>query len=606
MPHGEMQLIAYGSQDIYLTGNPSITFFKFVYKKHTNFASEYIRQDFTRLPSFNTTSTSKLTCKIDRNGDLINDMYLVYDLPDIYSGPKTEINETIIIPSNPPITSIIPTKSEDDQVGEYFRWVNNLGENIINNVEISLDGQILDRQYGIWLNIWNELTIPKSKQHAYNTMIGNISTCNNPSLYNGNYNGKPGINDNHIPTIPSRRLYIPLPFWFCRNPGLSIPLIALQYNELFVNIEFNQLNDLFTVGNPPVSPEKIFDINYLNNFGNNSFSNNFKTKSGIEDNNLNLRTQFINENYNKNDLFWKFINSTGQNSSSWTQQSYLDINYIFLDEDERRKYAQINHEYLITQVQTSHFILNNVNENLKGNLNTLNLLFQHPVKELIWVLRRNDSKNRNQWNNYTTSLYKFNFNDTENNYGNNFDNPNILGKLTRNLTHTNKNIITSNYIRGIQNGFNSSGDRDNTCLDAFLDTNNYYYSDSDSFNQIDNIMYNAKLLFNGNDRFSVKDNIFFNYLQPYKYHTSTPSPGVNVFSFALNPEDDQPSGTCNMSRIDLVQLEIALRWIRHKKSEELEECENLDLNDGYELFIFATNYNVFKIFGGMGGLVFSN
>ncbi len=195
MPHGEMQLIAYGAQDIYLTGNPSITFFKFVYKKHTNFASEYIRQDFIKSSSFNTNSRSKLKCKIDRNGDLIHDIYLVYDLPNIYSGPETKIdNDDHAIP-------YIPTV-DDTLSGEYFRWINNLGENIIHKVEILIDGQILDEQYGIWLNIWNELTIPKSKRHAYDTMIGNISPLNNPSLYYGNYDPD---DTSIISTIPSRR-----------------------------------------------------------------------------------------------------------------------------------------------------------------------------------------------------------------------------------------------------------------------------------------------------------------------------------------------------------------------------------------------------------------
>ena len=599
MPHGEMQLIAYGAQDIYLTGNPSITFFKFVYKKHTNFASEYIRQDFVTLPNFNTNSTSKLRCKIDRNGDLIHDIYLVYDLPNIYSGPETKIENDINS-----LKHGLPTKVKDNQVGEYFKWINNLGENIINNVEILLDGQVLDRQYGLWLNIWNELTVPKSKRHGYDTMIGNITSCNNPSLYNGNYNPS---NINIIPTIPARRLYIPLPFWFCRNPGLAIPLIALQYNELFVNIEFNQLNDLFTIGNPPISPDKIFNESYLMNFGNNSFSDNFTTLSGIKDNNFNLRKQLISDGYNSFDLFWKFINSSNENSATWPQQAYLDVNYIFLDEDERRKYAQINHEYLITQVQTSHFILNNLDESIKNSVNILNLLFQHPVKELIWVLRRNDAKDRNQWNNYTSSLYNYDFNDSENNFTNKFDNPNVISKPLGpvSLYHTNKNVIQSNYIRGTLNGFNLSSNTINTCIDGYLDTNNYYNRNSDSFNNVNNIMYNAKLMFNGNDRFSSKDNIFFNYLQPYKYHTSTPSPGVNVFSFALNPEDNQPSGTCNMSRIDLIQLELAIRWLS-KKTDASLNCDSVDMYEGYELIIFATNYNVLRILGGMGGLVFSN
>jgi hypothetical protein len=591
MPRGEMQLIAYGSQDIYLTGNPSITFFKFVYKKHTNFASEYIRQDFITLPSYNTNSRSQLKCKIDRNGDLIHDIYLVYDLPDIFSGPESKINELGI-----------PVSEDTTRVGEYFRWIDNLGENIIHTVEILLDGQVLDKQYGLWLNIWNELTIPKSKRHAYDTLIGNISSCNNPSIYNGNYEGKPS-ETNNLPTIPSRRLYIPLPFWFCKNPGLAIPLIALQYNELFINIEFNQLNDLYTVGNPPIAPNKIFDENYLNNFGNNSYSETSGLGTNpITDNNLNLKKQLNDDGFSKFDLFWKFINNTNSNSSSWSQQAYLDVNYIFLDTDERTKYAQINHEYLITQVQTSHFILNNVNESLKGSVNILNLLFQHPVKELIWVLRRNDVDNRNQWNNYTTGLYDFDYNDSQNNYSKDFVNPNTLG-LSRSLFHINKNISTSNYIRGISNGFDETGSRADTCMDGSLDANDYHYRNSDSFNQVNNIMYNAKLVFNGNDRFATKDNVFFNYLQPFKYHTSTPSPGVNVFSFALNPEDDQPSGTCNMSRIDLVQLEVSLRWLFHKSGVN---CDNVDLNEGYELFIFGVNYNVLRILGGMGGLVFSN
>ena len=262
MPNGEMQLIAYGSQDIYLTGNPTITFFKYIYKRHTNFASEYIRQDFEKIPNFNTENQTKVKCKINRNGDLISDIYLVYDLPDIYSGPKMKISNHNKLQIN-------------NSDADYFRWINNLGENIINTVELLIDGQLIDSQYGIWMNIWNELTIDKSKRKSYDMMIGNNSMLNNPSLYNGPYQGKSTFdnNNNNKPTINANRLYIPLPFWFCNNPGSAIPLIALQYNELYVNIEFNKLNDLFTVGNPSVSPEAIFNSEYLNEYGANYETN---------------------------------------------------------------------------------------------------------------------------------------------------------------------------------------------------------------------------------------------------------------------------------------------------------------------------------------------
>ena len=222
MPNGEMQLIAYGSQDIYLTGNPTITFFKYMYQRHTNFATEYIRQDFESIPNFNTENKTKAKCKINRNGDLISDIYLVYDLPDIYSGPKMTVS-----------TNKINLEVSNDYV-DYFRWINNLGENIINTVELLIDGHLIDSQYGIWMNIWNELTIDKSKRKSYDMMIGNNSMLNNPSLYHGPYVGKSTLSNNeevnNKPTINANRLYIPLPFWFCHNPGLSIPLIALQYN----------------------------------------------------------------------------------------------------------------------------------------------------------------------------------------------------------------------------------------------------------------------------------------------------------------------------------------------------------------------------------------
>ena len=151
MPHGEMQLVAYGAQDIYLTGNPSITFFKFVYKKHTNFATEYIRKDFESIPNFNTENRTKVRCNIERNGDLISDIYLVYDLPNIFSTPKMTLTSSEIQ---------IPTSA-----GEYFRWIQNLGENIIEKVELLFDGHLIDIIQSMD-ECLNELTIPKSKRES--------------------------------------------------------------------------------------------------------------------------------------------------------------------------------------------------------------------------------------------------------------------------------------------------------------------------------------------------------------------------------------------------------------------------------------------------------
>ena len=588
MPNGEMQLIAYGSQDIYLTGNPTITFFKYMYQRHTNFATEYIRQDFESLPNFNTENKTKAKCKINRNGDLISDIYLVYDLPDIYSGPKMTVS-----------TNKINLEVSDDDV-DYFRWINNLGENIINTVELLIDGHLIDSQYGIWMNIWNELTIDKSKRKSYDMMIGNNSMLNNPSLYHGPYVGKSTLSNNeevnNKPTINANRLYIPLPFWFCYNPGLSIPLIALQYNELYVYIEFNQLNDLFTVGNPPVSPEAIFNTNYLNEYG-----ANYETDVGPSKNpnNLNLSADLSSNGYSKSNLFYRYINGTKNNNSSWKQNCYLDVNYVFLDKEERTKFANISHEYLITQVQSNHFILNNnTSESISGSKNTLNLLFNHPLKELVWVIRRTDVDKRNQWNNYTINTYEYDLYDNKNNYLKNFANSVTKpGSITNpDYYHTVKIFNILNSSQGIGTGFNDVSNIKDSSINTYYDINDFTNRNSDCFNNIENIMYSAKLVFNGNDRFSLKDNHFFNYLQPYKYHTNTPSSGVNVYSFALNPEDAQPSGTCNASRLNSLQLEINTRSINSSNTYDF----------GYEIFVFALNMNVLRIMGGIGGLVFSN
>lgn len=589
MPNGEMQLIANGAQDIYLTGNPTVTFFKYIYKRHTNFATEYIRQDFEKIPNFNTENKTKAKCKINRNGDLISDIYLVYDLPDIYSGPKMGI-------SGHNTLRFIDGNNDAD----YFRWINNLGENIINTVELLIDGQLIDSQYGIWMNIWNELTINKSKRKSYDMMIGNNSMLNNPSLYNGPYKGKSRLNDNeelnNKPTINSYRLYIPLPFWFCNNPGLAIPLIALQYNELYVYIEFNQLNDLFTVGNPSVSAEAIFNEDYLNEYGANYETN---TTPSDKPNNINLSTTLSTQGYSKSNLFYKYINGTQNNNSSWKQNCYLDVNYIFLDKEERRKFANISHEYLITQIQSNHFLLNNnTSESISGSKNTLNLLFNHPVKEIIWVVRRTDVDKRNQWNNYTISTYDYNLYDTSNNYLQNYENSiiNDSNLIDIDSYHPIKIFNILNYTQSKNAGFNSATSIINSSINPYYDINDFTNRNSDCFNNMNNIMYSAKLIFNGNDRFALKDNNFFNYLQPYKYHSNTPSSGVNVYSFALNPEELQPSGTCNISRLNSLQLELNTRSINSSNIYDF----------GYEIFVFALNINVLRIIGGIGGLVFSN
>ena len=368
MGGGLMQLVAYGAQDIYLTGNPQITFFKVVYRRHTNFSMESIEQTFNGTADFG----RKVTCTISRNGDLIHRIYLQAEFKD---KPNT--------------------------------WA---GHKLVKSVEIEIGGQRIDKHYGEWLHIWNELTQTASHWDGYKSMVEG-------SGFNSTDPSKTFVGDTNV-------VYVPLQFWFCRNPGLALPLIALQYHEVKINIEFGSLAS---------------------------------------------------------------VGGSEMNSAS------LYVDYIYLDTDERRRFAQVSHEYLIEQLQFT----GDESASTKIKLN-----FNHPVKELIWVEKGDETE-------------------------------------------------VGTYISTYET---------------------------------------AKLQLNGHERFSARKANYFQLVQPYQHHERVPSTaGINVYSFALKPEEHQPSGTCNMSRIDNATLNLS----------GVDTTENM-------VKVFAVNYNVLRIMSGMGGLAYSN
>ena len=425
MGGGLLQLVAYGAQDVYLTGNPQITFFKVVYRRHTNFAMEAIQQTFNGNVGYGNT----VTCQISRNGDLINRMYLQVSVPK-----KTTANTT-------------------------DSYVNYLGLRLIKSVVIEIGGQQIDKHYSDWLYIWNELSLPIGKKYAYQTMVGA---------------------DKDILSNKDTTLYIPLEFWFCRNVGLSLPLIALQYHEVKVKIEFEQKSNCVITG----------------------------TTNGNIPNIPNIT-----------------------NASLW-------VDYIFLDTDERRRFAQLSHEYLIEQLQFTG------SESLNKGTNRIKLNFNHPCKELIWVAKSKGAFKKDRW--YDYNLYNAS-----------------IGELI-------SMSPTSNYILGVD-------------------------PESASFK---NPLKSAILQLNGNDRFAVREGLYFTHVQPYQHHTNVPvNNPINVYSFALKPEEHQPSGTLNMSRIDTATLMI--------EAEDLGSTASANYSyDGIN--IYAVNYNVLRILSGMGGLAYSN
>jgi hypothetical protein len=475
-----MQLVAYGAQDIYLTGNPQITFFKVVYRRHTNFSMEAIEQTFNGTPDFG----KKVVCTVSRNGDLIHRVYLQVGLPEV-------------------------TLTD----GEYFRWVNWVGHALVKNVEVEIGGQRIDKHYGDWLHIWNELTQHSGKQAGYANMVGNVDALYRP------------IDGGEQQKSKALTLFIPLQFWFCRNPGLALPLIALQYHEVKINLEFRSLAECCGVKTGNTVPSASLD------------------------------------------------------------SASLYVDYIYLDTDERRRFAQVSHEYLIEQLQfTGDESVSQTNVKVKLN-------FNHPCKELVWVVQLDSCVNANvtgakingrQWFNYTDAV-------DETLYVQN--DPLVLNNILDGVIDTDPSGTTPMAALSAQ----AISDQDNA--GNILAGNGF----SGIFNQSVNKAYDtgknpvvrAKLQLNGHDRFSEREGRYFNLVQPYQHHENVPSTGINVYSFGLKPEEHQPSGTCNMSRIDNATLHLTLSSV-------------ISSGSAAKVRVYATNYNVLRIMSGMGGLAYSN
>jgi hypothetical protein len=467
-----MQLVAYGAQDVYLTGNPQITFFKVMYRRHTHFSLESIEQTFNGQVSFG----KKITATISRNGDLIHRMYLRVDVPAITLNTSVAKNDVAVA---------LGQSYTPEQAGS-VQWVENLGHALIKTVDIEIGGQRIDRQYGEWMHVWNELTQAPGHQIGYNNMIGM-----HPSLTTAKSTG----------AFPASTLYIPLAFWFNRNPGLALPLIALQYHEIKINFEFRTEEELLyktAVVERAVVPAG--------------------TAGAV------VATAAV--------AAGATAASVALMATVGNMNAQLYVDYIYMDTDERRRFAQVTHEYLIEQVQFSGAESISPNETLRP----VKLQLNHPCKELIFMVSDQANLNKKKYFDFSTGA--------------------PIGTDTfPNPPHGGLNFVTADAIFGAKNPIKA-----------------------------------VQLQLNGHDRFSKRDGMYFNMVQPYQHHSNTPSAGINVYSFALKPEEHQPSGTCNMSRIDNAALRLDLE----------------PMAAGGLVWVFATNYNVLRIMSGMGGLAYSS
>lgn len=465
MPGGIMQLIFFGQQDIYLKSNPSITFFKKVFKTHTNFSMESIRLDFNKTDT-NIYENTILKVKIPRHADLIGQIYFVFEIPEI-------ISDTVM----------------------NFRWIEHIGETIIDNYYISIAGNIIDKQYGEYLHIQNNLTFSSEKRDAFDRMTGNTIELNNPEKYALLINNlsnpplryrignsyptykpyDPANPSSYKPSIATRKIFVPLTFWFNKDLGSALPLISLQYSEVEITIEMRPWTQLYKLFYNKLGKQDYYAPNlYIQSHQLRNFVSNVKQNFCTSDTIIDCRC-------------------------------YLEANYIFLDNIERQYFAYKPIDYLIEQVTRIQRM--NIAEN-----SVIDMVLQNPVKEIIWILQRNDANIKNNW----------------------FD-----------------------YL--------------------------------DNYNKI---MKSAKILFNGMDRIAEKDAEYFNYLQPYQHHSGNPKDGLFTYSFSIDPENFQPSGSCNMSRINNIEFYMSCN-------------KPVDSSYMYNATFYIINYNFLRISSGLAGVVYS-
>ncbi len=554
MGGGLMQLVAYGAQDVYLTGNPQITFWKVTYRRHTNFAMESIEQTFNGQADF----SRRVQCTISRNGDLAYRTYLQVTLPEI---GQTSCNSS-------------------DTADCHARWLDCPGEQIISTVEVEIGGQRIDRQYGDWMHIWNQLTLTAEQERGYHKMIGHTTQLT--YLTDPQYANVASACGGEAPTavcaprnaLPETTLYVPLQFWFCRNPGLALPLIALQYHEVRINIELRPIDECLFAVKTNTSSDTLGDQNV----------------AGFDK------------------------HTTSYNKSLVAASLYVD--YIFLDTDERRRMAQNPHEYLIEQLQFTG------DESVGSSSNKIKLNFNHPCKELIWVVQPDENVNycaafdKNeplchvhgaQPFNYTDaidalppSLLAFGGQRSTGAYGTGSVAKGSAAVIANNIFNNPwGGDVRSNASNSVDTGLFLKGD-DFDGGDGVMAT----VSDAGTFVLAEtalnmhcwgqNPVVTAKLQLNGQDRFSEREGTYFDLVQPWQHHTRSPDTGINVYSFALRPEEHQPSGTCNMSRIDNAVLQLVL------------SSAAIGVDHTAKVRVYAVNYNVLRVMSGMGGLAYSN
>ena len=561
MPGGLLNLIAVGNQNVILNGNPKKTFFKFVYSKYTNFGLQKFRLDFVGLRTLSITDTTHLTFKVPRYGDLLMDSYLAIRLPHIWS------------PIYP------PTSTNDNWIPYEFKWIKDLGTRMIKEITISAGSSVLQRISGDYLVAMIDRDFSEAKKKLHDDMTGNTTYFNDPANFSNRTNVYPNsYYDTSLggaePSIRGKTIYIPINVWFTMTSKQAFPLIAMQYNELVIDISLRPVNELYTIRDvkdtennyPYIQPNPNQDYQQFHNF--------IRTPPNVELVYTDKRT-------------------------NWNSDIHLISTYGFLSKDENRVFASESHEYLIKEVYEHTF--HNVVGTQKVNIDSLGL-----VNSWMWYFQRSDVNMRNEWSNYTNWPYDY---------------------IPQDIfipTSTHPQIVADGIATMVNPKTGATGNisvytnANGTVNNSFI-TGKYFVE-----NQKD-IMTTFGVVLDGKYRENVFEAGVFEYVEKYIRTAGGSKEGMYCYNFCLNtdPLDIQPSGAMNLSKFSKVELEFttytppldteAITYQICIPPNGLTPAIPIGVNKPswrvfdytYDMHLFEERYNIVKFVSGNCSLMYS-
>jgi hypothetical protein len=569
MPGGLLNIISYGNQNIILNGNPSKTFFKTVYAKYSNFGLQNIRLDYNGQKHLHLNEDSAFTFKIPRNAELLLDTFLVFTLPDIWS----PIVPPGIFPNHP--------GAVDDVWKPYeFRWIENIGTNIIKKVTLSIGGQVIQSYSGQHIKNMVERDLDHNKLALFNKMIGMTNELNRPENANNRFNNYPNvfyipnqpgeINVGRDPSIRGRKIYVPLNFWFSFSSKMALPLVALQYSDVTIDFILRPIVDLYTINDVSLTLPNGFTNSPVKPSVNNEYHSFYR---------------FIQQPPTE----WVLAEDYANKAYLWNTDIHIIATYCFLSEEESLVFAKNEQKYLIKDVKEE--VITNVTGTRR-----VKLLSTGMASTWMWYFQRDDINLRNEWSNFTNWPYK-----------------NTLPYDIIPAPTTSNNVF-------VYNGNIGPGVNFKKIINSYIEQSSLLnITNTNTSKNKKNIMESMAILFDGKYRENDLDAGIYNYIEKYKMSKGDSDDGIYFYNYCLHtdPYDLQPSGAINLSKFKTIEIEFVTNKPPFDASSEyftvcdqngavIGTTKNLNLYEySYNLTFVEERYNIVRFVSGQAGLLYA-